>query len=201
MFENLNVSTDTVNQLSLVGAAAIIILTVVVVGKYIKQMKTDTSSGELADENWDGIGEYKNPLPLGWAVSMVGTMIWGLWYWFAGYPLNAYSQLGEYNEEVAAYNKTFEAQWANPSEETLHDMGEGVFLVNCAPCHGIAADGIDGKAQDLTNPMYKSYGVEGLSASISFGKTGEIGTMPAFQNTLTEIQTKAVATYIMSLSK
>ena len=23
-------------------------------------MKNDTASGELADENWDGIGEYKN---------------------------------------------------------------------------------------------------------------------------------------------
>jgi cytochrome c oxidase cbb3-type subunit 3 len=202
MFEHLNVSTDVVNQLSLLAAALIIIITVFVVAKYIKQIKNDTSSGELAEENWDGIGEYKNSLPIGWALSMVGTMIWSVWYWlFSPYAVNAYSQIGEYNEEVKTYNATFEKKWANPSAETLHDMGEGVFLVNCAPCHGITAEGIDGKAQDLTAEMYKSFGVEGLSASIGFGKKGEIGTMPAFKGILTDIQTKAVATYIMSLGK
>lgn len=202
MFEHLNVSTDVVNQLSLLAAALIILITVFVVAKYIKQIKNDTSSGELAEENWDGIGEYKNSLPTGWALSMVGTMIWGVWYWFfSPYAVNAYSSIGEYNEEVKTYNATFEKKWANPSAETLQAMGEGVYLVNCAPCHGITADGIDGKAQDLTVEMYKSFGVEGLSASISFGKKGEIGTMPAFKGILTDIQTKAVATYIMSLGK
>jgi cytochrome c oxidase cbb3-type subunit 3 len=138
MFENLNVSTDVVNQLSLVGAVAIFAITIFVAGKYIKQIKHDKSTGELTDENWDGIGEYKNSLPLGWAVSFLGTMIWGMWYWLAGYPLNAWSQIGQYNEEVSAYNATFESKWANPDQDTLMGMGEGVYLVQCAPCHCIA---------------------------------------------------------------
>ncbi len=29
-------------------------------------------------------------------------------------------------------------------------MGQSIFLVQCAPCHGVDAEGIDGKAQDLT---------------------------------------------------
>ncbi len=200
MYENINMSTDTVNQLSMIGAVMIFVLTIYVAGKYIRQMKTETSTGELTNENWDGIGEFKNPLPLGWAVSMAATMIWGIWYWFVGYPLNAYSQIGEYNEEVAAYNKTFEAKWANPDEETMLGMGEGVFLVNCAPCHGITAEGIDGKAQDLTVPMYKAYGVDGIAYSVQEGKEGAIGLMPAFKHMLTDIQVKAVSTYILSLS-
>jgi len=149
----INLSTDAVNQLSLLGAAAIVILTVYVAGKYIRQMKTDTSTGELSDENWDGIGEYKNPIPVGWAVSFVGTMIWGLWYWFIGYPLNAYSQIGEYNEEVKTYNAQFEKKWQNPDDETLLAMGEGVYLVQCAPCHGLDGTGIDGKAQGFDKRM------------------------------------------------
>jgi len=153
MFEDINLSTDTVNQLALLGGAMIIILTVFVAGKYIRQMKTDTSSGELSDENWDGIGEYKNSIPRGFALSLLGTMIWGLWYWFVGYPLNAYSQIGEYNEEVKAYNTTFESKWANPDQETLLGMGEGAYLVQCAPCHGISGDGISGKAQGFDKRM------------------------------------------------
>ncbi len=275
MAGGINLSSDTVNQLSLVGAAVIIGLTVFVAGKYIKQMKTDTSTGELSEENWDGIGEYKNPLPLGWAVSYVGTMIWGLWYFFLGYPLNAYSQFGEYNEEVKAYNKAYEAKWANPDKETLLGMGEGTFLVQCAPCHGIAGDGIDGKAQGFDKRMTEEqvlYVIEHGQDQLKYpmgamppkmasgddakaiakwiaggmkgekpqafavcaschgedgtgnngqapnlkdyddalvvehvfknGKTGNIGTMPSFNDgRLTEIQKKAVATYIRSLKE
>lgn len=146
MFDNINLSSDTVNQLSLLGAALIVLITVFVAGKYVRQMKTDTSTGELAEDNWDGIGEYKNPLPLGWAVMFFATMVWAVWYWFAGYPLNAFSQIGQYNEEVQAHNAAFESKWANPDQETMMGMGEGVYLVQCAPCHGITGDGIGGKA-------------------------------------------------------
>ncbi len=173
----INLSSDVVNQLSLVGAAAIIILTVYVVGKYIKQMKTDTSTGELSDENWDGIGEYKNPLPTGWAVSFFGTMIWALWYWFVGYPLNAYSQIGEYNEEVKTYNAQFEKKWQNPDDETLLAMGEGVYLVQCAPCHGLDGTGIDGKAQGFDKRMTEAqvlYVIEHGQEQLGF----PMGAMP-----------------------
>jgi len=151
---NIDLS-DTVNMITIFGAIAIAIITAGVAAKYVNQMKTDKSTGELADESWDGIGEYKNELPSGWAYSFLGTIIWALWYWFAGYPLNAYSQIGEYNEETKAYNAKFEATYANPDKATLTAMGESVFLVQCAPCHGETADGLSGKAQDLTNRMSK----------------------------------------------
>lgn len=144
---------DSVNALSLLGATVILILTVAVAGKYIKQMKDDTSEGELSEENWDGIGEYKNELPLGWALAFIGTIVWGIWYWFFGYPLNAYSQIGEWNEEVKSYQERFESKWANADEETLQAMGESLFLVQCAPCHGETAEGMDNKAANLTHRM------------------------------------------------
>ncbi|MDO5045380.1 cbb3-type cytochrome c oxidase N-terminal domain-containing protein [Campylobacter sp.] len=141
---------DSVNLLSLIGALAIILLTVFVVGKYVKQMKESKSEGELSEHNWDGIGEYKNPLPIGWAVMFVLTLVWAIWYYLVGYPLNSYSQIGEYNEEVKAMNAKFEKEWANPDLKTLHAMGESIYLVQCSACHGITADGINGKAADLT---------------------------------------------------
>ena len=140
---------DIVNMLAVAGAVALVIITVFVVIKYVRQMQTDTASGQLADENWDGIGEYKNELPAGWAFIMLGTMIWGMWYFLVGYPVNAYSQIGEYNEDSAAHNAKFEAKYASIQGEELVEMGESVFLAECKVCHGLTADGIDGKAADL----------------------------------------------------
>ncbi len=153
-YMNVDLS-DPINYITILGAAAIAFLTFGVAAKYINQMKTDKSTGELANESWDGIGEYKNEMPAGWAYSFLGTIIWGVWYWFSGYPLNAFSQIGQYNEEVKAYNTKFEAAFANPDQATLTAMGESVFLVQCAPCHGETGDGISGKAHDLTNRMSK----------------------------------------------
>lgn len=189
----MNWLNDNVNMLALIGAGAIIIITVFVVGKYIKQMKTDKSTGVLADESWDGIGEYQNELPIGWAVIFLGTIIWALWYFFLGYPLNGYSQIGQYNEEVAAYNTKFENKWANPDDQTLLGMGEGVFLVQCAPCHGITGDGMNGKAADLT-----SWGLENsIVHTIAVGAKGSgypLGEMPA--GLLDPDSAKAVAAYV-----
>ncbi|KFL33521.1 MULTISPECIES: c-type cytochrome [unclassified Sulfurospirillum] len=190
----MNWLNDNVNVLALLGAAAILILTVGVSWKYIQQMKTDKSSGELAKENWDGIGEYKNALPIGWALSFLGTIIWGLWYFLAGYPLSSYSQIGEYNEEVQSHTTKFETKFANPDQTTLMNMGEGVFLVQCAPCHGVTGDGMNGKAANLG----KWGNEEAIVASILNGAKGSeypLGEMPA--GLLDAESAKAVAAYVM----
>jgi len=147
---------DPINMITFIGAIAIAVLAFGVSAKYMGQMKTDTASGELAEENWDGIGEYKNELPAGWAYSFLGLIIWAGWYWLAGYPLNAYSQIGQYNEEVKAYQTKYQEKWKNPSADTLKEMGESIFLVQCAPCHGETGDGLSGKAQDLTRHRTKA---------------------------------------------
>lgn len=140
---------DSVNALSLLGAAVIVVLTIAIAGKYIKQMKDDKAEGELAGYDWDGIDEFKNDLPIGWAAMYTILIVWGFWYWFVGYPLNAYSQIGEWNEEVKEYQSKFESKWANADKQTLVDMGQSIFLVQCAPCHGETAEGMGGKAQNL----------------------------------------------------
>jgi len=192
---------DYINDLTMLGGIAIIAITVFVALKYVNQIKNDKATGELAEENWDGIGEYKNNIPTGWGVIFIALMIWQLWYFFVGYPTNQFSQIGQYNEETLEYQAKFESKWANIQEDDLLNMGQSVFLVQCAPCHGVDGEGISGKAQDLTDQMYSYFPVDALEASIKAGKKGAIGTMPAFNDgRLTDTQLKAVSTYVKSLS-
>jgi len=173
---NIDLS-DPINAITMIGAVAIAVLSFGVAAKYIGQMKTDTASGELAEENWDGIGEYKNELPSGWAYSFLGTLIWALWYWTMGYPVNAFSQIGMWNEEVKAYNKKFEEVHKNADAATLQQMGESIFLVQCAPCHGTTGDGLSGKAQDFGKRMSKEqvlYTIKNGSNQLGY----QMGAMP-----------------------
>jgi len=132
---------DIVNMLAVAGAVALVIITIFVVIKYVRQMQTDTATGELADESWDNIGEYKNPVPFGWAIMFLGTIVWGMWYFTIGYPVDAFSQIGQYNEEVKEKDAEFAKKYANIKGEQLVNMGESVYLVECVNCHGLNADG------------------------------------------------------------
>ena len=149
-------SSDIVNQIAILGAVVLVIATIFVVVKYIRQMQTDSATGELMEDNWDGVGEYNNPVPTGWAVVFGLTMIWGMWYYTVGYPVNAYSQIGEYNEDSKLLNDKFEAEYKHIVGDKLVEMGESVYLSNCAACHGLNADGIDGQAADLNVRIEKS---------------------------------------------
>jgi len=174
---NIDLS-DPINMITFIGAVAIAVLSFGVTAKYMNQMKTDTATGELSEDNWDGIGEYKNELPSGWAWAFVGTLIWAIWYFLMGYPLNAYSQIGEWNKEVKDYNTKFEKTHKNVDKQTLKDMGESIFLVQCAPCHGDTGDGLSGKAQDLTKRMSKAqvlYTIKNGAHNFEY----PLGAMPA----------------------
>ena len=175
---DIDIMGDSVNAITMGGAIAIAVLTAAVSVKYINQMKTDTASGKLADENWDGIGEYENELPSGWAYSFLAVFLWSMWYGFAGYPINTYSQIGEYNEEVLAYNAKFEETHKNADATTLKEMGESIYLVQCAQCHGNAGDGLDGKAQDFTGRISKDQVLDAINnGSNTLGYA--MGAMPA----------------------
>lgn len=141
---------DKVNFYSIIGAVVIILATLVVVAMMFSQMKVKRGEAALSKQSWDGIGEYENPVPVGWLVVFFIAVVWMIWYFLFGYPLNSYSQIGEYNGEVSAHNAKFQAKFANLSQEGKIAMGQNLFLVQCSPCHGITGDGINGKAQNLS---------------------------------------------------
>jgi cytochrome c oxidase cbb3-type subunit 3 len=189
---NIDLS-DPINIITMIGAVAIAVLTFGVSAKYINQMKTDKAEGELAEENWDGIGEYKNELPGGWAYSFLGTLIWAMWYFTIGYPVNSFSQIGQWNEEVKAYNAKFEETNKNADAATLKEMGESIFLVQCAPCHGNTGDGLSGKAHDFTSRMSKAQVLDVIKkGSNQLGYA--MGAMPPLMATGKDAE--AIAAYV-----
>jgi len=165
-------SDDYINSLTMLGAVAIITITIFTALKYVNQMKNDTASGELAEDRWDGIGEYKNAIPSGWGLAFIGTIVWAVWYMLVGYPTGGFSQIGQWNEETIEYNSKFSSKWENPTVDTLSAMGESIFLVQCAPCHGVDAEGINGKAQNLTHRMSK----DSVEYTINNGANNFAGT-------------------------
>lgn len=187
---------DNVNLLSFIGAVAIILLTLIVVGRLFNLMKVKKEEAELTGHTHDGIGEYKNPLPFGWAVVYVILLIWGIWYFLLGYPLGKYSSIGEYNQEVAAHNAKFAAKFANLTKPDEIAMGENIYLVQCSSCHGITADGMNGKAANLN--IWGSE--EGIYDTIMKGSTGmgyPADPMPdAKANGIDASMAKAIAAYV-----
>ncbi len=187
---------DNVNLLSLIGAILIISITLVVVGRIFGQMKETKGEAELSEHSWDGIAEYKNPVPLGWAIVFLLSLVWAIWYFLLGYPLNSYSRIGEYNQEVAAHNAKFQEKFHNLSAENKIAMGENLFLVQCSACHGITGDGINGKAQNLN--VWGSE--EGIIQTLKKGSKGmnyPMGEMaPASELGISEEDIPAVAAYV-----
>ncbi|MGE4419431.1 MAG: c-type cytochrome [Sulfurimonas sp.] len=188
---------DIVNMLAIAGAVALVIITVFVVIKYVRQMQVDSASGELVDESWDGIGEYKNELPTGWAVMFLLLMVWGMWYFTMGYPLNAYSQIGEYNEDVAVHNAKFETKYKDITGDKLVEMGESVYLAECKVCHGLSADGIEGKAANLNHRLDAVAIKHAIANGANNFKTDFAGGMPPMMLS-DPAQIDAVTDYIMS---
>ena len=191
------VSDDYINTLTMIAAFAIITITVFVVIKYVNQMKTDTANGELTGDDWDGIGEYKNDIPKGWAITYILVILWAIWYMLYAYPTDTYSQIGQWNEETLDYNEKFEAKWKNPSTETLEAMGQSLYLVQCAPCHGVDAEGIDGKAQDLTTRVLKSSVKHVILNGANNFKSAYPGGMPAMMLS-DPAEIDKVSTYVAS---
>ena len=187
--------SDHINMMALIAAIVILVLTVVVVGNLIKKMRDSKADGEFTSHKWDGIAEFANDIPVGWIISFIVLIIWGFWYVFFGYPLNSYSQIGEYNQELGEYNVKFEEKWKNLSDEDKIKMGQGIFLVKCSQCHGVNAEGINGKAQNLTH-----WGkVAGIMDVIKHGSAGlgyMAGEMPALE--VSSEDSELIAKYILS---
>ena len=148
--------SDSVNAIAVGGAIAIATISSYVTSLYISKMKTEETTGELVDENWDGIGERTNELPSGWAYIFLAVFFWSMWYGLIGYPVNQFSQIGEYNEAVLAHKAKFEKKFENADKEVLQSMGKSLYFVQCAPCHGNTGDGLSGKAHDLTKRISKA---------------------------------------------
>jgi cytochrome c oxidase cbb3-type subunit 3 len=192
--DSFSLGEDYINDLTMLGGFAIVAITVATALKYVNQIKNDKAGGELVEENWDGIGEYTNPIPSGWGLIFIGSIIWMFWYFYMGYPTNQFSQIGQYNEETLEYQAKFEEKNKNIDAAGLRAMGESVFLVQCAPCHGIDGDGIDGKAQGFTTRMSKEQVAHIINNGANNYKTAFPAGMPAGMASGADVE--ILATYV-----
>lgn len=170
---------DYINDLTMLAAIVIITTVTIVVLKYVNQIKNDKATGELVEENWDGISEYKNPIPTGWGIIFIGTILYMNWYLFIGYPTNQFSQIGQWNSETLEYQAKFEERHKNLDQNALREMGESVYLVQCAPCHGIDGEGINGKAHNFSKRIAKEQVLYVINNGANNLKTAYPGGMPA----------------------
>lgn len=193
----MEILKDHINLFALGAALVILVLTLSMSSSLFKAMREKTSGGTLYNNGhqYDGIAEFLNNIPSGWIFSFLAIIVWGMWYIFLGYPLFNYSQIGEYNREVAKYNHDFEARWKNLSQKDLEQMGQGIFLVQCSQCHGLEATGLDNTARNLVN-----WGKEaGIVETIKQGSVGlgyQAVQMPPIE--MSSEDAEAVASYVMA---
>ncbi|HAL38721.1 MAG TPA: cytochrome-c oxidase, cbb3-type subunit III, partial [Polaromonas sp.] len=141
--------------ISLVGIMACLLL-LWFSGKAKVMTANDNTTGHV----WDGdLREMNNPLPRWWVWLFVITVVFALIY-LALYPgLGNYagklgwSQIGQYEAEVAKGNKEVEPLYAKfngmKPEDVAGDaqamaIGERLFMNNCSQCHGSDARGSKG---------------------------------------------------------
>jgi cytochrome c oxidase cbb3-type subunit 3 len=103
----------------------------------------------------------------------------------------------EYLEKVAQAG--YSTILADPEMMAFtRSVANGLFGDNCAPCHGAGGAGIVGLFPNLADDDWLWGGsVEEIEATIA---DGHYGFMPAFRNTLDDLQLDDVASYVLSLS-
>ncbi|WP_394060456.1 cytochrome-c oxidase, cbb3-type subunit III [Alcaligenes sp. WGS1538] len=161
---------------------------------------------------WDGdLTELNNPVPRWWTVMYIGLCIFALGYLVLYPGLGAYKgelgftsgkQVKQQQEEINARLEPVYARYREmPIEDIARDheareIGQRLFLNNCAQCHGSDAKGAP-SFPNLANKAWLWGGEpEQILHTITEGRTG---MMPP-QSQLTPAQASDVAQYVRSLS-
>lgn len=195
--------------ISLVGIFACLVL-LWFSGKAKAMTANDNTTGHV----WDGdLREMNNPLPRWWVWLFIITVVFALGY-LAMYPgLGGYagkfgwSQVGQYETEVAKGNKDVEPLYAKfngmKPEDVSKDpqamaIGERLFMNNCAQCHGSDARGSKG-FPNLTDADWLHGGKpEKIIETITGGRIGNMPPMAAAVGTPEDVRN--LAHYVLSLS-
>jgi len=164
---------------------------------------------------FDGdLQEFNNPMPRWWVWLFYLTVFFSIVYLIL-YPglgtqwagVLKWTQVGQYNGEVKAADTRlapiFAAYVAQPVDRLAGDaaarqIGERIFLNNCAQCHGSDARGSRG-FPNLTDGDWLYGGApDTIAASITDGRNGVMPPMAAALGSKDAVED--VANYVLSLS-
>ena len=190
-------------------------------------MASEQNQTETTGHTWDGdLAEYNNPLPSWWIWVFYGTVVFAVVYWllYPAWPVGDtytkgvldYSKRAKleqtmqavedgelYPKRQQALNKISQmgvpAIMDNPDlMNFVNSSGKVLFGDNCAPCHGSGGQGVVGHYPNLTDNDWL-YGGKAADIHTTLMK-GRTGYMPAHEETLSEGEIEAVATYVGSLA-
>lgn len=164
----------------------------------------------LLDHNYDGIRELDNHLPPWWTYLFIGTIIWGVIYFFAYHVTDSLPlSIGEYDNEVAVANEQIQKRkaaapgiqidesnvLATMDANDLKD-GKSTFTSICASCH--RADGGGDIGPNLTDDYWKHGG--SMTDIYKVVKNGVTGTnMVAWGGTMSAEKMRNVSSYLLTL--
>jgi cytochrome c oxidase cbb3-type subunit 3 len=181
---------------------------------FSSKAKVMTANDNTTGHVWDGdLREMNNPLPRWWVWLFIMTVVFSLIY-LALYPglgnfsgKLGWSQIGQYEAEVAKGNKEVEPLYARfngmKPEDVAGDaqamaIGERLFMNNCSQCHGSDARGGKG-FPNLTDADWLHGGSpDKIKESITKGRIGNMPPMAAAVGTSDDVRN--VAHYVLSLS-
>lgn len=168
---------------------------------------------EAADDHvWDeDLREYNNPLPKWWYNLFVITIVFGAIY-LVLYPglgnfkgLLKWSQIGQYNEEVASAEADYGPLYQKYSSTKLTELardpealktGKRLFSTYCTTCHGSDARGAKGFPNLRDGEWLYGGEPETIKATLTNGRAG---VMPAWGAAMDNDTLKAVVEYVQSL--
>jgi cytochrome c oxidase cbb3-type subunit 3 len=163
----------------------------------------------MEDHSYDGIQELDNGMPPWLQAFFVGTigfaLVYMLWYQILDYGPNPTQEYEAQMEEGKVIKEAYALKMANSmnaetvtlaTEPSELAEGKGIFIGNCAACHGNAGEG--GAGPNLTDAYWiHGGGIKELFTTITHG-IPEKG-MIAWNDQLSPAEIRNVASYILSL--
>ncbi|SDE46032.1 cbb3-type cytochrome c oxidase N-terminal domain-containing protein [Cellulophaga baltica] len=171
-----------------------------------KPMEAETEI--ILDHNYDGIRELDNKLPPWWVYLFYASIVFAIVYLLRFHVFNDYTQITEYEQEVATakleieeYKKTAKDLVDEDSVELLAESsdlsaGKKIFESNCVACHMV--DGGGGIGPNLTDQNWiLGGGIKNVFHTISEGGRDGKG-MIAWKQTLKPLEIAQVASYVLT---
>jgi cytochrome c oxidase cbb3-type subunit 3 len=178
-------------------------------GKEVGTSNEPATTGHTWDED---LAEYNNPLPRWWSWLFYLTVVFALVY-LVLYPglgswpgTLGWTQVGQLEKEQALAQEQFGPLYekfaamdvkALAGDPQARQVGEKLFLNNCAQCHASDGRGSRGFPSLADRDWLWGGDPEAIRTSIAEGRTG---MMPPFGPALGETGVKDVAHYVLFLS-